>query len=173
MKFPGSFISIVVISLLFFAAGTYGYGYVYALLVPDVYGLQYTAGIESIEQKHLTFALIAAAIPVTVYLTWRLIPLYSADKKLFSVFIIALSIFLFVYLRHKNLLNSFKEMKESLINKTSGTIINIPLTELDFENYIAAGLIAGCLFSFLVFHNKTITVGQYHSGDQSGYSQEL
>lgn len=173
MKFPGSLISVAVTSLLFFAAGTYAYQYVYAMLLPDVYGLQYTAPIESIEQKHFIFSLITAAIPVAVYLTWRLIPLYSADKKLFSAFMIALSIFLFVYLRYKNLLNSFEAMKESLIKKEPGPIINIPFTEMDFENYAGGGLIAGCVLSFLVFHNKTITVGQYHSRNKSGYSQEL
>ena len=100
------------------------------------------------------FSIVISIIPLSLFFTWQLIPLYSADKKLSTVFIVVICMLLATYIRYKILVSYFDELVQSVTNKNAGPSVQYAFNELNFEYYLLGGLLGGCVISYFLFHNS-------------------
>ena len=156
MKFSSLVITVFLLCAIFFFLGFFSFSKFYNMVLPDVYGVRYQMDLVAVEDTQTVFAIIAGLMPLLLFFTWQLIPLYSTDKKTSTVFIIIICMALAAYIRHKMLVSHFEEMVESLTNKNAGPSVPFSFEELYFEYYLLGGLISGCVISYLIFHNKVI-----------------
>jgi hypothetical protein len=154
MKSTATLIKLFFLCAIFFFLGFLSYSKFYRLVLPGVEGIQYKMNLAEIGNNQDMFAAITAMIPLFLFFTWQLIPLYNDDKKTLSVLIVLLCLSLSTYIKYKILVADFTEMVESSSSRTS--FIAIPFEQLGFEWYLAGGLVAGCLISYLAFHNKMV-----------------
>jgi hypothetical protein len=154
MKSLVNIVTLFFVCAIFFFLGFLSYSRFYHIVLPDVVGIQYKMDLAAIGSNQDLFGVIAAAIPLLLFFTWQLIPLYNNDKKTFSVLLVIICIVLAVYIRYKILVSEFTKMVESSSSKTS--LIAIPFEQLGFEWYVAGGLLVGCIISFMAFHNKIV-----------------
>ena len=153
MKFPSLIITIILLCAIFFFLGFFSFAKFYKIVLPDVYGLQYQMDLAAVENTQTVFAIVMGLVPLSLFITWGLIPLHSADKKTTTAFVIIICMAAAVYIRYKMLLHYFEGLVQSLTNKSSSSGVKYPFNELGFEYYLFGGLIAGCIISYLVFHN--------------------
>ena len=153
MKFSSLIITIILLCAIFFFLGFLSFAKFYKIVLPDVYGLQYQMDLAAVENTQTVFAIVMGLVPLSLFITWGLIPLHSADKKTTTAFVIIICMAAAVYIRYKMLLHYFEGLVQSLTNKSSSSGVKYPFNELGFEYYLFGGLIAGCIISYLVFHN--------------------
>lgn len=139
---------------IFFFMGFLFYPTFYQFVLPAVDGIQYRMNLAEMGDRQDIFGLVMASIPLLLFLTWRLIPLYTIDKKNLSVLVTIICMTLAVYMRYKMLENEFAGMVESASNRLYA--ISVPFEQLQFEWYLLGGLISGCIVTYLAFHNKVI-----------------
>lgn len=156
MKSPSFILIIFFICAVFLFAGFIFFAKFYNFVLPEVNGLKYQMDLAAVEDMQTRFAVVIGFIPLALYFTWTLIPLYSPDKKTFSVFIVFICMSLAVFIRYKILVNYFNDLIQSIAGNTVGTGIDFPFTELNYEYYLFGGLISGCVISYLVFHNVLV-----------------
>lgn len=154
MKPPVTIITLFFICAIFFFLGFLSYSKFYHIVLPNVEGIQYKMNLGELGYNQDIFAVISAVIPLLLFFTWQLIPLYNNDKKTFSALVVVICMALAVYIRYKILVSEFTEMVESSTNKMS--MIAVPFEQLAFEWYLAGGLLVGCIISFMAFHNKLV-----------------
>lgn len=156
MKSPVTIIIVFFLCVILFFLGFLSYSKFYHIVLPDVTGIQYKMDLAAIGDQQNMFAMVFAAVPLLLFFTWQLIPLHSNDKKTATVFIVIISMVLATYIRYKMLVSSFNEMLDSSTGRYTGSRISFPFEQLDFELYLLGGLMAGCIISYLLFHNKII-----------------
>jgi hypothetical protein len=153
MKFPSLIITIILLCAIFFFLGFLSFAKFYNIVLPDVYGVQYQMDMAAVENMQTIFAIVTGLVPLCLFITWELIPLHSSDKKTSTAFIVLIFMAAAVYIRYKMLLHYFEGLVQSLTNKASTNGVKYPFGELGFEYYLFGGLVAGCIISYLVFHN--------------------
>lgn len=154
MKFPAAFINILFVCILFFFLGFIGYPSFYELVLPDLFSVKYQMDLVKLEDRQTLFAGVWALVPFLIFFTWQIIPLYSGDKKTFTVFIVIICMVLATYTRYKMLVYHFNKMADSFSDKSA--YLSFPFEQLNFEWYLAGGLLTGCIISYLAFHNKVV-----------------
>lgn len=163
MKFPSSVVYLFFICFIFFFIGFFTYTRFFEFLVPDIAGIKYLGELTSVWDNAVLFSVITAFIPAVLFITWGLIPLYSIDKKIFTVLITIICISIVIYIRYKILFNKFNGMVQSFSIKDNAASIVFSYNDLNYEYYFGGGLIIGCIISYLAFHNKIIERRRFYS----------
>lgn len=153
MKFPSLIITIFLLCCIFFFLGFLAFSKFYQVVLPDIYGLQYQMDLAEVGDMQTMFAIVIGLIPLSLFITWQLIPLHSPDKQTSTVFIVLICMVSAVYIRYKVLVHYFEGLVQSLTDKTSTSGVKYPFNELGFEYYLFGGLLCGCIISYLLFHN--------------------
>lgn len=159
MNSSASLIKPLFLCAVFFFLGFLFYPLFYQFALPGVTGIQYNIDLTTLGKKQDLFGMVIAMIPVFLLLTWRLIPLYDYHKKTFSALIVLVCMAFATYLRHKILAGDFTNMVQS--QSDTSYMIDISFEQLDFEWYLAGGLVSGCLISYLAFHNTRVKRKQF------------
>ena len=121
-------------------------------LMPRTENLQYHyTHITTQFKLTLFFSIIIGLTPLFLILTWRLGRIDKTVRRIYSgfivVFLMSISIALKYYLV-KLTLYRITDLK----TKTSETINNsFAIEDLNFESYLLAGLILGCIVSYFLF----------------------
>lgn len=160
MKPPYSIIFIFSICAIFFFLGFFNYAKFHQIVLPNITGINYQMDLSQLENNQNLFAFVFAAIPLLLFFTWELTPLYSLDKKTTSIFIVGICMVLATYLRYKILVSDFDDILQSHAGASLATTITYPFEEINYEYYLLGGLLMGCIISYSLFHNvvKTRTV---------------
>lgn len=154
MRPPFFIIIFICTCACFYFAGYILYADFFELFLPAVDAVKFSVDMETLEGHHNTFGFVCALIPFCTYLTWQLTPLYTGDKRTFSGLIIGMCIFLAVYIRYKMLTKDLTGWVQSASDMN--TSISYPFAALNYEYYIGGGLLAGCIISYLAFHNTLV-----------------
>ncbi len=137
-------------SLILFLSGVYFYGPFYDLVLPKVEGGYFTITSFSGQFKaSIYFSLIVALIPIFIVQTWKIARLNSLTKKLLTILIVCTSIIISILIRRELLKIYFSQF-----TKIDHLTLNYPLEEVHFEYYILAGLLVGCIISYLLFRKR-------------------
>ncbi len=163
MKFLSTVNILFFTCFVFFFVGFFAYSNFFEILIPGVAGIKYMGELTAVWDKAVLFAIITAFIPALLFITWGLIPLYSLDKKILTAFITIVCAVIAVYMRYKVLAGNLKEISNSFINKNTTNSIVLTFNDLNYEYYFGAGLVTGCIISYLAFHNKTIERRRFYS----------
>lgn len=169
MKFPSLILTVFFLCCIFFFLGFLSYSRFYHIVLPDVSGVQYQMDLAEVGEMQTTFAIVTALIPLCLFITWQLIPLYSDDKKTFTAFIVLICMVAAVYIRYKILVSHFEELVQSVTDKTNYSGVKYAFNELGFEYYLLGGLLGGCIISYLFFHNVIKRTSMY---DRDSISDE-
>ena len=139
---------------LFFCTGFLLYAEFYSWWLPDIDGIIYQMDLTGLVNNQETFAAVTAAMPLLLFLTWQLVPIYSSDKKTLSALIVLFCMFMAVFIRYKILVAEYSQMVESL--NSNRYPVSVSFEQLGFEWYLAGGLLTGCTITYLSFHNIVI-----------------
>lgn len=154
MKPVSTLITLFFVCAIFFFAGFLLYPKFYTVFLPDVEGIQYQMNLAGLIKNQEIFAAVISAVPLLLFLTWELVPLYNGDKKTLSVLIVLICMIVGVWIRYMILVDEYTNMVESLSNRIY--MVPVSFDEIGFEWYLAGGLLAGCIITYLSFHNKVI-----------------
>jgi hypothetical protein len=154
MKPVSSFITLFFICAVFFFLGFFWYANFYRIVLPDVQGIQYQMDLAQVISDHYFFAVIMAAVPLFLSITWQVIPLRNIDKKILSALMVLICMAGAVYIQHIILVSEFTTLAGSASNNMYD--IAVPFEQVAFEWCLLAGLVAGCIITFLAFHNRII-----------------
>jgi len=102
----------------------------------------------------IIFSCIIGLIPFLMIQTWRLSPVVSRSKKAASVLVVILSMTLALLLRQQILTSYARSQAKSFNSAVDKVKLTYPLEQLNFEYYLAGGLIAGCFISGLLLRKK-------------------
>lgn len=154
MKAQSSIVTLFFLCAVFFFAGFKLYPTYFKIVLPEVDGIKYVMNYVAIDTHRDRFAAVFAAVPLLIFITWRIIPLESGDKKTFSALVVLICMALATFIRYRILVSRFNDMVESSSNLNYG--ISVAFEQLGYEWYLTGGLLAGCIVTYLAFHNKII-----------------
>lgn len=154
MKDPFFVIILICICACFYFLGYIFYFNFLSHFLPEIDGVKFNVQESELVYIHNSFGFVCALLPLSVYLTWQAIPLFSVHKKTLSFLIIYICISLSIFLRYKMLTNELSTLVQSL--NSVGTVITFQFTALHYEFYIGGGILLGCIISYLAFHNKVV-----------------
>jgi hypothetical protein len=137
--------------LLFFSlsllwAGFFNHGRFIVWALPKVTGLKYqSTHVGGQFLNALLFGLTFALIPMASFVIWKYGPVISALRRVLTIAIIVLSVFLGLYARQQ-------WVKSHAVNTAEPTGVDsfINMDQLHFENYMFCGLTIGSVLSFFL-----------------------
>jgi len=114
-------------------------------------------------RQSLGFALTLALIPISAILIWRFAPIFATQKKILTVVIIVIAMTLSVVARREMIKYQARHLQPTTVldysdptNPQPKTIESlISVSTLNFELFALAGLVTGCIISFLSLRQKT------------------
>jgi hypothetical protein len=138
----------LLISMTVFVATFYAFDTVYELILPDIQHVSYqTTDFASQIKTSLVFSLVLGIAPILLLVTWRFSPIVSTSKRWTSILITTSGMALVVVVRQQLI-------RLGLHNSFEGTAISYPVDQLNFEYYILAGLLIGCVCSGFLLRQK-------------------
>lgn len=151
----GRFILTLLASITLFITGIYLYGSVAEFLLPDVNGVFYqVTEFGSPFTKALIFSFILALIPVCINITWAIGRARNYQERFTIASIIIVITLLTVFVRHQVLYFHLKSLSEELSADAAGINMAYPLNETNFELYMLAGLLGGCVITAVIYLRK-------------------
>lgn len=104
----------------------------------------------------LLFSLVLGLTPVFIFLTWRLSPIVSRNRKLASVLTVVLFMILSIIVRQQILISYFTRLTKSFNSALDKVNVSYPVDHFNFEYYLFGGLIMGCLISLFLLRQKRV-----------------
>lgn len=153
-------INIVIIllsSLLLLFLGMVFTGDLFGLLLPKVHQATYQAnGVGGGFWFFFFLSFIVALIPLLLFITWRVTPIAKTSQKFVSIGLVLAFGFIAVMLRRLIIILELKNLvARNNINgvQYSGSFL---FEKLYFEYYLLAGIVAGCILSYIIYRNKIL-----------------
>ncbi len=149
------FILMLLASIILFIAGIYLYGSIAGFLLPDVDGVSY----QVTELSHsftdaLTFSFILALVPVFIFITWAVCRASNYQERFTIATLIIVITLLTVFVRQQILYFHLKRLSQGSSADAADFIVAYPLNESDFELYLFAGLLGGCIITSVAYLRK-------------------
>jgi len=138
-----------------FAMGQLLFVNAFKFFEPKIDGIlfQIKESSESVKTSIL-FSLSFALIPILIVLTWRLTPITSLNKKLFSALLVLVFIVIAIIARHEEVKTYFTTVVKPAVLTNGRTSITYPIDPVNFVYYITSGLFIGCAVSYVLFRPK-------------------
>jgi len=146
------------LSVIFFMSGLLIYGPFFKFCEPGIEGISFQiTDTGKVFQTSILFSLVLALIPVLIWLTWRLGGIVSAGKKAASLFTVLAFAFLAILARRLAVKTYFNKVVKPAIGANENNRVIYPINPVNFVYFILAGLIVGCVVSYLLFRKKKYT----------------
>jgi len=146
------FVWTLLVALLFFIAGMTAFTRLLQLLEPNIEGIAF---VITGRLTAFLFSLTLALIPVLTLATWRLAHIDLFYRKICSVTIIILTIAAALFTRHQQVKAFFNKVVRPLVLTKGETHFVYPIDPRNFVYYLLAGLLIGCLLSYLLLRQKS------------------
>jgi len=144
----------IILSVIFLMAGFIFYGPFYVKMLPKVAGVKYLVSEPGHSFRNVVlFAWTLGLIPIISFLIWKYGQVTGAGKRMLTILIIILNIFLPVMARRQmikaeaQLMANMAQISKDDTN-TPAIESLIPMEHLHFEIYAFAGLLAGSVIAF-------------------------
>jgi hypothetical protein len=158
-----TFVIAIILTVILFVTGVYIWNSFFFLFLPVIHGVNYIGtDLTTLFQNSLVFSLTLALIPVASVLTWRFAPVLSRQRKILTVCIIVIAMMVSVLIRREVIKSQIRNMRPSAIIDYSDPanpvqknfMAGFPVSDLKFEYFLLAGLVAGSAISLFVLKEK-------------------
>lgn len=145
----------LVLSAALFIAAIYSYSFLYDIFIPSPEGtIFHVTTFETPFQRGLLFACILGAIPILCYFLWHMMPLQGTAKRLMSLGLIIVAMLLAIFIRRYTFQNDLNEQTANAEKYHINPGISGSFSQLNIEYWLAVGIVAGVLLTFVFLRNK-------------------
>ena len=155
----------VILSVALFVIGTYSWGDIFTALLPRIGNTGYLdTNLTGRFSSSTLFGLTLALIPIVTIVIWRFAPVVNAQRRILTVCIIVLAIIASVQIRREMIKLQARDMQSTIVLDYSDPVQprpqaitnGIPVSNLKFEVFALAGLLAGAIISFFSVRQKNV-----------------
>ena len=131
------------------------YGAMVELLLPEVDKVFYLdTEVQGILGNSFLFSSILALMPIFIVCTWSLCRANKKAEKFSIAIIVVVLTFLAVFIRQQVLAAYLKKLSYAYDMTPDDVKLTNPLSKLDFEPYMFAGLCAGCIINVILYRRR-------------------
>jgi glucan phosphoethanolaminetransferase (alkaline phosphatase superfamily) len=149
----------IFLSIIFFFISFFTYQYVFMWTLPIVKNVHYLdTPMNGHFLKVLVFSVVIGLIPLTLVLIWKLANILSLKKRMVTALLIISFTFLGALTRYQMIRSEAKKISEvwNEENKITPQTLEpfIPLSKVNIEIYMLAGLLTGSVVTYFIFYRK-------------------
>jgi hypothetical protein len=149
------FIHTLLVSVILFIAGMYSYGSVKKILLPDADGgSHHVTELNGSFIGSLNFSLILALIPACIVITSAICRARNYQERFTVASLIIVITLLTVFVRQQILHFHLQSTSEGFYADAADFGVRHLLNETDFEMYMLAGLLGGCIITCIIYTRK-------------------
>lgn len=156
-----------IIGIILFVAGMSTWSSFLNAVLPAGNGITYIdTSLNTSFLNSLVFCVALLLIPFAAVLVWKFAPIFSDQRKFFTVCIIVLSMVVSVFIRREVIKPQIRKMESSTMSDYSDPANPVqenfmggfPVNDLKFEYFLLVGLVAGSAISLFVLKEKERSV---------------
>lgn len=150
------YVPTLILSVTLFILGQVLFVNTFKLFEPQIDGIFFQITEHNATLKtSIIFSFLLFVIPVFIVLTWRLAHITSFRKKIASALFILIFITIGIFMRHQEVKTYFTTVVRPALLTKDKTSITYPIDPINFVYYMLAGLITGCVLTFVFFRQRT------------------